>query len=62
MLVIPYTLVNYESMLHHLKAAMEFMRLLKIGLFPSLFITSVSKERAHSGYFTFGYLKFQPQV
>lgn len=62
MLVIPYTMMNCESMLRHVKAAREFVRLLKIALFPSLFMTSLSKEGAHGGKFTFRYLKLQPQV
>lgn len=60
LLVIPYTLMNYEPMLCHIKAAIEFLRLLKVALFPSLFITSLSKEGGHGGNCTFRYLKFQP--
>lgn len=49
-------------MLCHVKAAIEFVRLLKIALFLSLFITSLSKGGAHGGNFILMYLKFQPQV
>lgn len=62
MLVIPYTLMNYESMLHHLKAAVGFVRLIKVPLFPSLFITSLTKEGVHVGNCTFRYLELQAQV
>lgn len=54
--------MNYESKLHHLKAAVGFVRMIKGSLFPSLFVTSLSKERVRVGNCIFRYLELQAQV
>lgn len=60
--MIPYILMNYESMLHYLKEAMSSVRLIKAALVPSLFITGLSKEGVHVAHCTFRHLELQAQV
>lgn len=45
--MILYTLTNYESVLHHLKAAVGFVKLIKVALFPLFFIIQVSEQREY---------------